>query len=236
MNKFFACLAVGAFGLLSACSSVPNNRVNYTPPSVGQVKTAVARAQDTTSQAQRHVTSAATHVSSNAKRLAAAAAAAKTVKQKLDVIAKAVEPQPAVLTLVTQVTSDVDTLTQDLLAAVTENDQVRSDLVETQTQLTNTQSSLTGANARADELQTQVSTQTALLNDSNTKLNAAILQGQKDKHNAHVFKWIIIGCAAAIAALLVYAVFGAAALAPPMLYALLGLPAAVTTFLFFFLG
>lgn len=206
MKQFL--LPVAAFLVVGCSSMKPNARTNYTPPS--------------TSKIGMHISNAQEQAGKTAASLAAAAAKAKTAKDRIKVIQKAVEGQPPVLVLAQQLEGDIDDLTALLLGASSSNELLRGQLQEAQT-------------AR-DALQLQVNDQTELLNKANTERNNAITQGAIDKRNAHKFKWIIIGLAVAAAGLLVFGIFGGAAFAPPLLYLTLGGPAAIGTFLFFWLG
>lgn len=199
--------AIIALGL-SACSAVPNNKINYVPPSAARVS--------------QSVDSATAHSGRLSASLAAAAAKAKTATDRIEVLEKAVEATPPILTLAQQVHGDLDDLTKLLFDSNAENEELKKDLG--------------GAVKAIADLQVEVGQQTAQLNQANANLNAAITQGAIDKRNAHKFKWIIIGLAVAATGLLVFGIFGAGSFAPPLLYVLLGAPSAVGTFLFFWLG
>lgn len=206
MKQFL--LPLAAFVVVGCSSMKPNARTNYVPPS--------------TSKIGMHITNAQEQAGKTSAAIAAAAAKAKTAKERIKVIEKAVEGQPPVLALAQQLEEDIDELTAILLDA-----QSTSGLLLDQ---------LHAAQAAKDELQQEVNGQTILLNTANRERNEAITQGAIDKRNAHRFKWIIIGLAVAAAGLAVFAFAGVAAFAPPLLYLTIGAPAAVGTFLFFYLG
>lgn len=206
MTKFVLPLAAL---LVVGCSSMrPDARTNYVPPS--------------TAPLGMHITSAQEQAVKTSSAITAAAAKAKTAKEKIRVIQKAVENQPTILTLAVDVEGDIDQLTAILLSAATANAELQSQLAQAQ--------------AEKVTLQKQVGDQTILLNTANTERNAAITQGAVDKRNAHKFKWIIIGLAVAATGLIVFAIAGVAAFAPPLVWVTVGAPAAVGTFLFFWLG
>jgi hypothetical protein len=205
--KFIPLLAALSLGL-GACSAVPNHKINYVPPSTTPIRQSVDTARG--------------HADKTSAALVAAAAKAKTATERIQVLEKAVEATPPILTLAQQVHSDIDDLTKLLLTATTENTAIKK--------------VLDGAATQIITLQDKVNEQTTLLNTSNDNLNKAITQGALDKKHAHEYKWALIGLAAVATGFLVFAIFGAASIAPPLLYVLLGAPAAVSTFLFFWLG
>jgi peptidoglycan hydrolase CwlO-like protein len=207
----------------ASCTTAPNNKTNYAAVSVGPARTSVANAQSRVESAQARTKKSSAYVT-------AAKGKAKTATERIVQIEKLSKPaQPEIHSLALQVHADLDLLTQELLGALTENAELSTDLVETK-------ASLTQATAQLVQVQKDNDQMVGLLNDSNRKLNAAIIQGAKDKSNAHKFKWIIIGLAVAAAGIGVFAIFGAAAFVPPLIYLTVGGPAAVGTFLFFYLG
>lgn len=205
---FLAAIAALASLSLGACSAVPNNRINYVPPSTTPIRQSVDTARD--------------HADKTSAALAAAAAKAKTATDRIVVLEKAVAESPPILTLAQGVHGDLDDLTKLLYSSTAENDALKT--------------SLNTASTQISQLQDKVNAQTAQLNTSNDNLNKAITQGALDKKHAHEYKWMLIGLATAAAGLLVFAIFGAVSFTPPLLYVLIGAPAAVGTFLFFWLG
>lgn len=186
----------------------PDARTNYAPPSTSKIGMYISNAQEQADKTGRSI--------------AAAAAKAKTAKDRIKVIQKAVAEQPPVLVLAQELEGDIDDLTGFLSAAANTNGELQGQLVQTQ--------------AAKTELQGEVGAQTLLLNTANTERNAAITQGAIDKRNAHRFKWIIIGLAVAATALAVFAIAGVAAFVPPLVWVTAGAPLAVGTFLYFWLG
>lgn len=207
MKRFLPFLALAAFAL-GACSSVPNNKINYTAPSTGRVQSSVASAQ--------------TNADKTSATLTAAAAKAKTATEKIKVIEKAVENNPPVLTLAQDLHSDIDTLTQLLLDGTATNNELKADL---------------GAAVVAiADLQIKVGEQTQLLNEANIRTNAALTQGKIDRDNAHKFKAILIGLGTLAALAIMFGFLGVKMFVPPLLWATLAVPSAVGVFLFFWLG
>lgn len=217
-------LLVASIALMaSACSSIkPNARTNYVAPSTSQVRADVISAQE-------HATSIGRHADKTSAGLTAASAKAKTAKDRIIVIQKAVAEQPAILTLAKQVEGDLDDLTRILLETTTENEALKNEATGLQGNLTSAQTNITS-------LQSKVSEQTVLLNTANTERNAAITQSTIDKTNAHKFKAIIIGVATLAALAIMFGLFKFAMFAPPLLWATIAVPSAVGIFLFFWLG
>lgn len=224
MKQKYLSLIVASLALMaSACSSMkPNAPTNYVAPSTGQVRQNVTNAQE-------HATSIGKHADKTSAGLTAAAAKAKTAKERIIVIQKAVAEQPAILTLAKQVEGDLDDLTKILLETTTENDALKEDVQKLQSTLTTAQTNIT-------TLQNKVSEQTTLLNTANTERNAAITQSTIDKGNAHKFKAIIIGVVTLAVLAILFGVFKFAMFAPPILWVTIAAPSAVGIFLFFWLG
>ncbi len=198
-------LAVLAVG----CSSVkPDARTNYVAPSAAKLGQHISSAQE-----------GATRVASGVK---AASEKAKTVKERLQVLKKAVENQPPVLSLAIQIEGDVDVLTSILLSAGNEIQSLQAQLDSAQTE--------------RGVLQGEVNKQTDLLNKANMERNAAITQSKIDRDNAHQFKAILMILAGAAVVVIMFGIFRLKAFVPPLLWITLGGTAAIGIFLFFWLG
>jgi hypothetical protein len=200
----------------------PNARTTYTAPSATKIGLHISNAQD------RNI-SAIAHAKKTAAAVTAAALKAKTAKDRIIVIEKAVAQTPPVLALAKQVETDIDDLTALLLQAHDENDFLQGDLTITQTELAKAQT-------EKATLQTQVNGQTILLNTANSERNAAITQGAVDKKHAHEYKFFIIGLAVFATGAIMFALFRGLAFVPPLAYATIAAPAAVGVFLYFYLG
>lgn len=222
MKKIRTLVLVGIVGLLAACSSVPNAKTNYAPPSVTQVTTHVTSAQE-------HVTSASKHSAKITNAIGSATTRAKTVSEKLVKLAELTTEQPTLNSLAVSIKGDVDALTQSLLDANVENDDLSKDLNVTA-------EALRQAQLKSVDLQTQITTQTTQLNEANKNLNAALAQSAVDRHNAHVFKGIIIATSVVAVAAVMFGIFGYAAFMPPLVWAMIGAPTIIGVFLFFWLG
>lgn len=167
MKKYLSLLVGAALVLgFTSCAMAPaNNRTNYIAPSVGPTRSAVSGAQTKIKSAQKHAAASAAFVQQ-------AAARAKSVTDRLKVLATATAGRPE-HSIVLQVQSDVDALTTELLGVKNENTGLAADLIETQKDLITAQTALA-------QLQTAASTQTTLLNTANTNLNTEIVRGKKN--------------------------------------------------------
>lgn len=209
-------LALATLGLGASCSQVPRKgRIDYAAPTLNPVRSGIATAQD-------HLTSARTHITKSSGATAAAAKKAKTAQDRLVVVEKAVAKDEPTHTLVLQVQQDVDSLTADLLTAKTENDALTVDVQASQT-------SLAAAQTRAADLQKQINTQTADLNEANRIRNLAIDQATAANAHVHKLKFWICTLAAAATLLLVtrFTGFLAPLLGPYALILYVAAPAAV---------
>lgn len=222
MYKLRTLVLVGIACLTVACGSVPNAKTNYVAPSYGQVGTHVTSAQD-------HVTSASKKAANVTNAISSATTRAQTASEKLVKLAELTTEQPTLNSLAVSIKGDVDALTQTLLDATTENKSLQTDLDVTA-------EALRQAQINGLDLQKQMNAQTTLLNTANKNLNAALAQSAVDRHNAHVFKGIIIGISVVAVAAVMFGIFGYAAFAPPLLYAMLGAPTITGIVLFFWLG
>lgn len=223
MKKFMPLFVVSLAMIFCACASTkPMARTNYTAPSTSKLGLNISSAQDS-------ATSAGVHAKKNEAAVTAAAAKAKTAKDRIVVLENAVKDQPSVLSLAKQVEGDIDDLTALLLNANDENKFLQNDITTTLEQLKKAQ----------DEkviLQADVLKQTTLLNTANRERNEAITQGAIDKRNAHRFKAIIIGVSVFAVGAIMFGLFKFAAFAPPLVYATIAAPTAVGVFLYFWLG
>ncbi len=209
-----------ALGLGASCSQVPSRgRINYAAPTLNPVRSGIATAQD-------RLLSARTHITKSSGATAAAAKKAKTAKDRLVVVEKAVTKDETTHSLVLQVQQDVDSLTNDLLTAQTENTALTQDVQASQT-------SLATAQTRAADLQKQINTQTADLNEANRIRNLAIDQAEAANAHVHKLKFWICTLAAAATLLLVTRFTGVLAplLGPYALILYVAAPAAVFGFL-----
>lgn len=206
MKRILLLLSI-AFAL-GACSTTPNNKINYTAPSTAPLRQSIETVRD--------------HSNDISKAHTAAIAKATTVKDKLKVLQKAVENSPPILQLAVDIEGKVDELTNLLLTAEASNTALRQVVDVSLSQVAT--------------LQAKVQAQTDLLNTANDNLNKAITQGALDKKHAHEYKWTLIALAVGATGLLVFSIFGAVSFVPPLLYVLLGAPGVVGTFLYFWLG
>lgn len=222
MKKLRTLVLVGIACIVTACSSVPNAKTNYVAPSTGQVRTHVTSAQGSVASASTKATNVTNAISSATTR-------AQAASEKLVKLAEMTAEQPTLNSLAVSIKGDVDALTQILMNANAENESLKADLGQTA-------ESLRQAQIQSLDLQTQINTQTNQLNEANKNLNSALAQSAVDRHNAHVFKGIIIGTSVFAVAAILFGIFGYAAFAPPLLYAMLGAPTIVGIALFFWLG
>lgn len=222
MSKLRTLVLVGLACLTAACSSVPNAKTNYVAPSTGQVRMHVSNAQE-------HVASASKKATNITNEVGSATARAKSASEKLVKLAELTTEQPTLHSLAVSIKGDLDALTQHLLNADRENEALKEELKQTT-------AALDKAQTKGADLQKQIDAQTTLLNTANENLNSALAQSAIDRHNAHVFKGIIIGISVFAVAALLFGIFGYAAFAPPLLWVMLGAPTLVGIALFFWLG
>jgi chromosome segregation ATPase len=236
MKKFLPFLAILSLGFASCAGPKANYKTNYAPPSTVGTKTSISGGQANVTSAQARAKEQGERIARSSTHVKAAAAKAKTAKERLVVLEKATTKEPEVHALVLQITDDVDALTQELLGANMENDALSSVNSSLIIDLGKAQDQLRAAQVQLDAATKAINAQTQTLNATSKTLNEQIVQGATDKRNAHKFKFIIIGTVVFALGAVMFGIFGVASFLPPLLYVTLGAPAAVGVFLYFWLG
>jgi hypothetical protein len=181
MKKILPLLATTLSLTFASCANIQSVRTNYVAPSSAGVKTSVASAQQKVTSAQTHAKTSAGLIVQSSAAITAAADRAKTVTDRLKVIATATAGTPAVSALVLQVQGDVDFLTKTLLGVRTANDALAVENAGLSDDLKGTTIDLGVALTRIDSLQKDIYTQTTTLITTSKNLNIEIARAAADK-------------------------------------------------------